>query len=265
MKIRLSTSIFLFALTTQSFAITPPTFSVSVFGGGGAPDNSHVSQYGTAYFTEASGGPLSVNAFGQLNSPSTSFFGAGLLYQAQDILLNSSSHWTLTPGAELEGYYMSKSTFNGTIHNDTTRLPEHDFAVSYPISRTIFLANAVISFYKTHFRFHPYVGLGFGDAIANVKGANSTQINPAEAGINHYNSNSSDTNSAFAGQIKLGLSYAINKYLSLFIDYRCLYLASTHFVFGSTVYSTHTETSNWQVKLKPETYNLGNVGLRFNL
>jgi hypothetical protein len=273
MKLRTFSSLLLFSLTTTAVASqtavestassVPGKFYIGAFGGGGSSNNFNSSQFGTDFFPEISGGPLSINAFGTLSSESASFFGAQLGYQAHEILLYPSSQWTFGPAAELEGYSMSNSSFNGTLINNTTRLPEHDFVVSYPISRTVFLANAVISFNSPRFIVHPSIGLGIGDAIVRISGASATQVNPPEVGINHYNTNTSDTNSTFAGQIKLGLSYDINKYVSLFADYRWLYIASTHFVFGSTVFPSHVETSSWQVKLDAQRYNLGNVGVRY--
>lgn len=275
MKLRLSSSIFLVVLTAQAFANTAPIESTAVFapgkfymgafGGGGSSNNFNASQLGTAFYPESYGGPLAVNAFGQLNSQSTSFFGGQIGYQAKEISLSASSQWTFTPAAELEGYSMGSSSFSGSISNNTARLPEHDFMVSYPMNRTIFLANAVLGFNNPRLPVHPYLGLGFGDAIVGISGATATQVSPPEEGVNHYNANTNDTSSTFAGQIKLGLSYDINSYISLFADYRWLYLANTHFVFGSTVYPGHVETSNWQVNLDPQRYNLGSFGIRFKL
>ncbi len=265
----ISSTLFLFALTTSALASPAQSMGgklyAGVFGGGGSSNDFNGSQFGTAFYTEAAGGPVAVNAFGQINSHSASFFGAQLGYQAQEILLNPSSRWTLGPAGELEGYYMNSSSFNGEIINNTARLPEHDFLVSYPMNRTVFLANAVLSLKNPRYLFHPYVGFGIGSAIVRISGADATQVSPPEAGVNHYNSNASDTDSAFAGQIKVGLSYDINKSVSLFADYRWLYLSSTHFLFGSTVAAGHVETSAWQVKLDAQRYNLGDVGIRFNL
>lgn len=274
MKLRTASSIFLFALTNLTFAshapiksataTIPGKFYVGAFGGGGSSNNLDGSQFGTAFFSEAVGGSLSVNAFGQLSNQKRSFFGAQLGYQAQEIFLNSSSQWTLAPAAELEGSFMNKSSFNGTFINNTVRLPEHDFVVSYPMRRTVFLANAVLYFNNSCFLLHPYIGFGLGNAIVKISGASAKQVTPLEEGINHYNTKTSDTSSTFAGQIKLGLSYTIKNCVSLFAEYRWLYLANTPFVFGSTVYPTHVETSSWQVKIDDQRYNLGNVGVRFN-
>jgi len=276
MKLRLSSSI-LFALIAPAFANHnstelatinhPGKIYISIFGGDASPNNVNSSQYGTAFFPEFAGGPLAVNAFGQLQGQSAAFFGGQLGYQARDIPLNlnSCSKWLLGPAAELEGYAMRKSTFSGDMINNTTRIPEHDFVTSYPMNRTLFFANVVLNVKNTSWLIHPYIGFGIGDAIIRISGANAKQVLPAEAGINHYNSNTSDATSAFAGQIKLGLSFDINTHLSLFAEYRRLYIANTHFVFGSTVYPTHVETSSWQVNLDSQKYNLGNAGIRFSI
>lgn len=275
MKLRILSSVLLFALTIPAFAnqtstaplmvTTPGKFYLGAFGGGGSSNNFNATQYGTAYFLEAAGGPLAVNAFGQLNNQSVGFWGAQIGYKAKEIIITPCSQWTLVPAVELEGLSMGSNTFSAHLINNTDRVPEHDFSVSYPMSRTVFLANVVVGFNHPRLMVTPYVGLGFGDAILRISGADSTQISPPEVGINHYNTSASDTNSVFAGQIKLGLSYDFNQYVSLFADYRWVYLASSHFVFGSTVYPTHVQTSPWQVKLDAQNYNLGNVGIRFSL
>jgi opacity protein-like surface antigen len=272
MKLRISLLVYLSVLAPLAFAIHAPVQSstapgksyIGFFGGGGSSNNLNANQFATAFFVEANGGPLSINAFGPLNNTQASFFGAQLGYQAQEIFLKSSSQWTLGPAAELEGLSISKRSFNGSLNNSTVRIPEHDFMVSYPMRSTIFLANAILSINHAHLPIHPYVGFGIGNAIVRISEASATQLNPAEVGVNHYNANASDTNSTFAGQMKLGFSYDVNKYVSLFAEYRRLYLASTHFVFGSTVYDNHVPTSSWQVNLSSQRYNLSDVGVRFN-
>lgn len=270
MKLRLSASIFLFAFTPLVIAnhgtieSPPGKLYIGVFGGGGSSNDIDASQFGTAFYTEAEGGPLSVNAFGQLDSQNVGFFGVQLGYQAQEIFLNCSSQWTLVPAVELEAYSLNKRSFEGDLINNTARLPEHDFLDSFPMRRTVFLANAVLSFNNPCLQVHPYIGFGIGNALVKISDANSTQLAPPEEGVNHFNASTSDTNSTFAGQIKLGLSYDIYKCVSVFADYRWLYLASTEFLFGSTVYPTHVETSSWQVKLDHQKSNLGNVGVRLN-
>jgi hypothetical protein len=247
---------------------SPAKLYVGVFGGGGSSNDFNATQFGTAYLIEADGGPLAVNAFGQLNGQSGSFYGAQVGYKAPEIFLNSSSEWSFGPAGELEGFYMNSSSFNGTLINNTARVPEHDFQVTYPMSRSVFLLNGVLNFNNPRWVVHPYIGLGIGGAIARISGATAMQTNPPEPGVNHYNTNSNATDTAFAGQIKLGLNYDINKYVNIFADYRWLYLSSTQYTFGSTVVTApvpHVETSSWQVKLDPQRYNLGDIGVRVNI
>lgn len=252
-------------VTPAGGVMTPGKAYVGFFGGGGSTSHFDVSQFGTAFYFEASGGPLAVNAFGDTNSRSTWLAGVQVGYQAPAILLHAQSQWAVVPAMELEGYYLGKTTFTGDLTNDTARLPEHDFIVSYPMKRTVFLANAVFNLNIPCVAFHPYAGFGIGGAIVRISGADASQIDPPELGVNHYNSNTSDTDPTFAGQIKLGLSYDINDCINVFAEYRWLYLSNTHFLFGSTVYPAHPETSSWQVKLDPQYSNLGAVGIRFNL
>lgn len=252
--------------TVQSAAMNESgRFYLGVFGGDGSSSQFHASQFGSAFFLEDENGPLAVNAFGHTKSQSGWLAGAQVGYQARDILFNPSSDWRVKPAIELEGYYLGNRSFTGDLINNTTRIPEHDFVVRYPMKRSVFLTNAVFSLNNPCYLFHPYIGVGFGGAIVEISGANSTQVEPFEVGINHYNSNTSDTSPTFAGQVKAGLSYDINEYVSLFAEYRWLYLSSTHFAFGSTDYPTHVPTTNWQVKIDSQRYNMGVAGIRFNL
>ena len=241
----------------------PGSFYVGIFGGGGSSGKFNVNQYGTAFFTEAEGGPLAVNAFGSTGSQSTWLVGGQVGFKARDIAIDSE--WSLTPAVELETYYFGSQSFSGHLGNDTTRLPEHDFAVTYPMNRSVYLANAVLNINNLCYRFHPYVGAGFGGAIVRINGATAAQVAPPEVGINHYNANGSDAAPTFAGQVKAGLSYDVNEWISVFAEYRWLYLSTTHFTFGSTVYPTHVPTSSWQVTVGRQEYNMGTAGIRFAL
>lgn len=271
----LFSSIFITVLTSTTFANTivpapafvtaPGKFYIGAFGGGGSTNSYHVDQYGTAFFTEAEGGPLAVNSFGSIGSKSFWFAGGQVGYLAPEIIIDPQSQLAIAPAIELEGYAIGNSTLHGEVFNETDRLPEHDFVVSYPVKRSVFLVNAVLNFNIHCVLFHPYIAAGFGSAILRISGADSIQIDPPELDINHYNANTSDTVTTFAGQIKVGLSYDINDYVNIFAEYRGLYLSTSHFIFGSTVYSTHSPTSSWQVALHPQFSNMGDVGIRFNL
>jgi opacity protein-like surface antigen len=274
MRKKIYSSLALLALTNAAFAghakvmdtSTPPAKTyIGIFGGGGSSNEFKFSQFGSAFLSTENGGPLAVNAFGHMNSHSAWFVGAQLGYQAPGILLSSNSQWSLVPAAELEGYYFGNKTFNGHLINDTARLPEHDFYATYPMRRSVFLTNAVLTFSHPCYLIHPYIGLGIGGAVVRISGAESIQTVPAEPGLNHYNSSDSDTDATFAGQIKAGLSYDVNDTISLFAEYRWLYLSGIHLIFGSTVVAGHSETTSWQVKIDPQQYNMGAVGIRFNI
>lgn len=227
-----------------------------------------LSQYGTAYFLEAEGGPLAVNAFGHAKSRDVGIVGGHIGYQWSEILLDLFNNQTsMTPAIELEGYYIGKEKFTGhDINNDTTRLPEHDFLVTYPTSTGVFLANTVLNFNSANYaRWSPYVGVGIGAAVLSISQANSLQTAPFEANINHYNGNPNDRTAAFAAQTKVGLNFSFSDNWSVFAEYRGLYIADSNFTFGSTVDPTHAATSNWKVNLGGQFYNMGAGGIRFTI
>jgi opacity protein-like surface antigen len=252
-------------LANHTPLVTPGKVYLGIYGGGGSSRNFNVDQYGTVFFLEATGGPLAVNAFGHANNDSARFVGLQLGYQINDILLDPKSQWSLMPAAELEGFYIRKNSLNENLTNNTERLPEHNFNVTYPTKISVFLANAVFTFNKPCLLVHPYIGFGIGGAIVRITDASAAQTSPPELNINHYNANTSDMDTTFAGQIKLGLSYDINNFVNVFAEYRWLYLSSTDYTFGSTVDPTHAITSSWQVKFDPQRYNLGSIGIRVNL
>jgi opacity protein-like surface antigen len=245
---------------------TPGKFYLGVFGGEGSTRGYNVSQFGSAYFFEALGGALAVNGFGDTNSRSAWLLGLQGGYQAPQIIINPQSQWAIVPAAEMEGYYLEKTTFSAYVVNDeATRLPLHDFEVSYQLRRSVFLANAILNLNIPCVRVHPYLGVGIGGAVVKLSNAESVQVLPPEPGVNHFNASTSDTAPTFAGQIKAGLSYDINDCIALFAEYRWLYLSSTHFTLGSTVFPGHAVTSSWQFKLNPQYTNMGTIGIRFSI
>lgn len=238
------------------------------FGGGGSMTSSHLSQQGTAFFSESSGGPLAVNAIGESKSASAWVVGGHAGYQWPAKLLNhGDATWRFSPATELEGYYLGGAATHGEeVNNDTTRLAEHYFHVAYPKHAGVFLVNALLNINHSQLgQFKPYVGVGVGTAVISVSGANSTQTMPQELGVNHYNSGSSDTSTAFAAQPKIGVSFNLNQHTTMLLEYRFLYLSATDYTFGSTVYSTHVPTSNWDVKIGAQYYNMGTMGIQYDL
>lgn len=268
-------AVMMLALSTQSNAgtmgtqvySTPGKVYLSVFGGAGASDTLKLAQYGTAFFPPVADGPLAVNAFGSGKSGTVGIAGGHIGYQWSDVTLNlANSLVGITPATELEGYYLGKANYIGhELNNETHRLVEHDFLVTYPTTAGIYLVNTVINFNLSEPLFKPYVGAGIGAAVLSISNATSTQTVPAEVGINHYNSDRDSTDSVFAGQVKAGLSVNFTPNFSMFGEYRWLYLANSDYNFGSTSYVGHVPTSSWAVKFDSQNYNLGAVGLRYTI
>jgi opacity protein-like surface antigen len=256
-----------FAHAETTNITSPNKIYVGIFGGIASPNDVDTNQYGTAFYTEDLGGPLAVNALGSSSASSVGLFGGKIGFQWMDIPLSSqNSDWGLAPAIELEGYGLGRNTYTAHLSNYTTRLPQHNFTNKYPTKINVFLTNAVINLNSCHLgAFHPYVGLGIGGAFTRISNATATQIAPPELDVNHYNGNPSDHDSAFAGQAKLGVNMSLTQNISVFLEYQYLYLSSTSYVFGSTVYPTHPETSSWQVKMDPQHFNTGTLGVQFSI
>ena len=257
-------------------SVTPlGTIYVGAFGGVGDVASVHLVQQGTALYPYGNAGgyinnkgPLAVNAFGKSNHSSAWLAGGHVGYRwPERTLKHFSDHWTVAPASELEGYYLGKATLRGSdLNNSTALLFEHNFHVTYPMQTGVFLVNAVLNAHSADLgRLHPYIGIGTGAAVVSISGAKSLQTAPLEPGVNHYNSDASDTTIAFAAQPKAGISFYLNQDTNVFLEYRFLYLSTTDFTFGPTSYPTHVATTNWKVKLHSQYYNMGTVGIQFDL
>ncbi len=267
---KLSSLMFLFATGVgyagvMGQAISEPRAYLSVFGGGGSLSSLSLTQLGTAFYSDTKGGPLAVNAFGQSNSLAEWMVGGSAGYYFSESPMLFGSLWSLRPATELEGYYLGQQNLKGEdVNNETTRLTEHDFLLSYPMSVGVGLVNAMASFHHEKYaRWHPYVAGGIGVAAVSISNATSSQMTPLEAGINHYNSDRSDSTSTFATQAKAGLHFDWTEHVALFAEYRYLYLAGTNYTFGSAVYPQHPATSEWNVKFGSQSYNMGVIGMRY--
>jgi len=237
---------------------------IGAFGGGICSNSNRVSQYGTAFFSEVhSIGPLSIIAEGHLNKSSTGFGGLQIGYEWSK---PTCSGWSLAPAAELEVMFF-KHKKHGHLINETVRgLDEHDFADSFHMNSNVILANAVLSINNDCLcGFTPYLGGGIGAARVSLHKADSLQVEPPEAGVNHFNSKRSDSTWSFAAQAKAGLRYNFCQLFHIFAEYRYLYVDASNYILGATNYTTHVPTSPWNVKVSNVNYNAFAIGVQFDL
>lgn len=236
------------------------------FGGGLYSNSNKISQLGTAFFTEAEGGPLAVIAEGHAKKKSFGFGGVQIGYEWSQCATNCGcSNWSLAPAGEIEAFFYSHKQ-KGHLINPTDRLDEHDFADSFDLNASVILVNAVLSLNSScMYGFTPYFGGGIGATHLSARDAKSIQVEPEEPGINHFNSRRSDSSWAFAAQAKVGLRYNICESFHIFGEYRYLFVDTSNYIFGSTVYPTHAPTSPWNVRIKNIHYNAFVVGLQYDL
>lgn len=241
-------------------------FYVGGFGGGLYSNKPKMRQTGTAFFSEAEGGPLAVDARGRSKRNRTGFGGAQIGYEWRQCPFQlGCSDWNLTPAAEIEAFFYHQKN-KGDLINPTTRLPEHDFVDSFPMNVGVYLVNGVISLNNCCFQnLSPYVGGGLGAANIHVRKAKSLQVAPPEFGVNHFNAKRSDHDWTFAAQAKAGIRFNFCERIHFFGEYRFIYVQSSRFNFGSTVYPAHAPTSTWIVDINDMCYNAFVFGVQFDL
>jgi opacity protein-like surface antigen len=228
------------------------------FGGWIYPYNLTVTQKGTAFFPEASGGPLDVAAKGTAHGRTKGFGGLHIGYEWMNKIRPG---FRLAPALELEGSYFANTAKKADVDNPTTRLDAHEFIDTLPMRIGTLLANGILEFNNDYIS--PYIGFGVGVGFVSIHDANSLQIDPMELGVNHFNSGPNDFNTLFATQAKAGLRYRFLKHYRLSAEYRFFYLPSSDFIFGSTRYPTHVPTSPWIVELNGMRYNAFTLGIDF--
>lgn len=255
-------------LGSPAFATDSPNgrgVYLGVFGGGGTSTSASVQQSGAVL----SNPPTPVNARGTAGGTGVGMGGAHLGYEWGDLNFGDSD-WALKPAAEIEGYYLGSNLSAELNSPYTPRVPNHWFSDTLPQKAGVFLANTVLAL-KTPYsdKLFPYIGGGVGGAILSINGATSEQISPPERGLNHFNSNPNASSSAFAATAKAGLRGEIYERLSLFVEYRYLFVDSSSYDFGSThgagtPFPNHLPTTPWGVNLGSQNYNMGVAGFEFS-
>lgn len=179
---------------------------VGVFGGELFSNSPEIRQTGTAFFIEAQGGPLAIDARGDSSKTSPGFGGVQLGYAwTQCPFYIGCSDWALTPAIEAEAFFYSESRRGSLINIAQNRLDEHDFRDSFKLHAGVYIANAVFTLNSCCFgKFAPYVGIGVGAAHLSVRKANSLQVSPPEPGVNHFNAKCNDSDWTLAVQAKGG-------------------------------------------------------------
>jgi len=237
---------------------------VGIFGGGGSSRIPNVSQVGNALFDPSKGGPLDVDAVGGTGSHGVGMVGLQIGREWSGCSLGDGCHsWSLLPATEMEAYYLA-GTQHADLDNANARLPEHDFLDSFHMNNAVFLTNLVLALKSPYAGLTPYVGGGIGAAAVKLSGADSLQVNPPEFGVNHFNSGTDSSNWGFAAQVKTGVRFPLSERCWLFAEYRYLYVSSTTYSFGPTVYPTHAPTTPWTVHFGDMSNHMGVGGIGFS-
>ena len=267
---------------------------VGAFGGVGRSDNQDVEQTGVAHkrgdyaVSGYADFDLKVDVKGKAKRDTSGLGGVHVGYEW------ATTSFKVKPAVELELMYMSSKQESdlanpntevisniGTIsggHADPTDLVaehyaggEHRFRNSMDMNMGLLMVNGLMT-YDSESIFKPYVGAGVGLALINMNSAVSYQTNPSgpieqtsdtHENVNHFNSKTHSTDYAFAGQLKLGVRAEITKNVYAFAEYRYLYVSSTDYTFGSTVYTGHAPTDNWNVKNESMGLHNGLVGVEY--
>lgn len=242
---------------------------IGAFGGELFSSSTSMRQTGTAFFLEAAGGALAVDARGDTNSTSPGFGGVQLGYEwTQSPFYLRNTNWSVTPGIEGEAFFYRESRKGDLINIAQTRLDEHDFQDSFNVNAGVYVGNALFTLNNCFFgRFAPYVGIGIGAAHLSASDADSTQVSPPEVGVNHFNSKRNGSDWTFAVQAKAGVKYRFSERFRFFAEYRFLSIDPSTYTFGSTVYATppHAATSQWDVNLGRISYNGFTLGIQFDI
>ena len=267
----MSRSRLLFVLMTISAQASaglslPKDMYLGLFGGLGSNSTPKQIQSGTAYFPESQGGHFYVDAIGSASTQNPGGLGGGQIGKEIPGQLQLSKDIHLTLATEFEGYYLYTNLTGNEVNNNTSQVDLDNFKTSLPINNGLFFGNVVFKFkHNTLESLQPYVGLGLGGSYMKVRNGQSEQISAPKPGINYFNSSPNAYAGAFAVQPKVGFFHALDKHWSISAEYRFLYIAESNMTFGSTVYSNHVATSNWNLFLGSQYINLGSIGLQYRI
>lgn len=238
---------------------------IGAFGGQLFLNKIKFLQRGTAFFPEDVLGPLEIIASGRTRKTGSAGYGGAQIGYEWRKGCFSFSNWTIAPAVEFEALFY-QCRHKAHLINPTVRLPEHDFACRFPTKVGMYLFSGVLSLNSPCMgRFSPYVGAGIGAANIDISKASSVQVSPPEFGVNHFDSDRSDTAWTFAAQVKAGVRFNFCERFHIFAEYRYLYTESSRFLLGSTIAPGHVPTSTWDIDMKSLNYNAYALGIQFDL
>lgn len=286
----------LVGVSHTGFAAEESGLYVGVVGGVGRTGGQSVEQLGVAHkLGNFNGGfpdfDLKVDVDGTVEHGKAGLFG-----------LQTGFGWktssALKPAVEIEGLYHVGSQHSELENPDTEVLAniverpgqsyttkylrtyidehygpdEHRFANSMDTRTSLGMINGVLS-YDRGSRVKPYVGVGVGLAVIQMKngvsyqtsplnGSSAFEIDPVSgADVNHYNSQPDASDVALAMQVKTGVRGNLTSRVSAFVEYRLIHVDESTFTFGSTSYAGHSPTDHWSLTSGASNLHHAVVGL----
>lgn len=138
----------------------------------------------------------------------------------------------------------------------------HEFANSMTIKSTNFIGSYRFSYnFNPKFAIHSSIGLGISSI--QLKDAISLQMHPAAAdpgyettkdngggAVNHFNSNNTAYCNTTLGKFKICSQLKLTSKLNWTVDLSATYRGNGDFTFGSTKYTDHAPTDNWNYSIE---------------
>jgi hypothetical protein len=138
----------------------------------------------------------------------------------------------------------------------------HNFANSMTMTSWNTAGNFTLS-YTINEKVSFNTALGVGFSAITLLDAESLQTSPAEAvpgyettkdngggAVNHYNTKTVAYNNVLFGQLRFGTKIQFTPKIAWSLDARGTYRGATEFTFGSTKYTDHAPTDNWNYSIE---------------
>ncbi len=133
----------------------------------------------------------------------------------------------------------------------------HNFANSMTVTTWNTAGNFTLA-YMINEKLAITSAIGLGISAITLKDAESLQTSPAAAdpgyettkdngggAVNHFNTKSDAFSNVLFGQLRFGTKFQFTPKIAWSLDARGIYRDATEFTFGSTKYTDHAPTDNW--------------------